>query len=267
MTVQRVEGNTAANTPPGQTAWRVTVPPDDPNTPLNEATNTFFLDGVQSNGTYLQDTGTAAYKTRYGCNNRQVQVHNLLKDFRLGLPPGLLTNPTAVTPCEAALFVIGACPPESVIGYSAATRHLHRWHQRRTDRHSYAADGRPAFCGAGPAGDLCPAGGAPGTPAHPDQSAHGRPRRATSASNSTVDSLPTALNGQFAKLLTIDTYLCARVPATRHLRPVRSGDRETVHRQPHLVQAGDDDHVRPPVALYRPILPALPATRRARTSR
>ena len=28
----------------------------------------------------------------------------------------------AVTPCAAALFVIGACPPDSVIGYSAGNQ-------------------------------------------------------------------------------------------------------------------------------------------------
>lgn len=223
VTVQRVEGNTAANIPLGGTAWRVTVPPDDPATPsLNEATSTFFLDlskkpdgtyVLKSNGTYVQDTGTAAYQSHYGCNNRQVQLHNLLKDFRLGLPPGLLTNPTAVTPCDSALFVIGACPAESVIGYSAAI-----------GIYTGGING-PPIATPTPLAVVKPFAeparlGTYVLPAEPPGPLPILVNLRTGGVqgdfgvDSVVDSLPTALNGQFAKLFTIDTYLCARVPCT-----------------------------------------------------
>jgi hypothetical protein len=213
VTVQRVEGNTAANVPPGQTAFRVTVPPDDPSTPLNEANRTFILDGTASNGTYVPDTGTASYLAHFGCNNRQVQLHNLMKDFRLGLPPGLLTNPTAVTPCEVPLFVIGACPPESVIGYSAAL-----------GIYTGGING-PPIATPTPLAVVKPFAeparlGTYVLPAEPPgplpilvNLRTGGPQ-ADFGVDSVVDSLPTALNGQFAKLFTIDTFLCARVPCT-----------------------------------------------------
>jgi len=213
VTIQRVEGNTAANNPPGTTAWRVTVPPDDPTTPLNEANRTFILDGTTSNGTYVPDTGTASYLVHYGCNNRQVQLHNLLKDFRLGLPPGLLTNPTAVTPCEAALFVIGACPAESVIGYSAAL-----------GIYTGGINGAPIatptpltvvqpFAEPARLGTYVLPAEPPGPLPILINLRTGGPEGDFGV-DSTVDSLPTALNGQFAKLFTIDTFLCARVPCT-----------------------------------------------------
>ena len=208
VTIHRVEGNTAANIPPGGTGVPVTVPPDDPSTPLNEATHTFILNGTASNGTAVRNTGTASYSVRYGCNNRQVQLHNLLKDFRLGLAPGLLGNPTAVRPCENFLFVIGACPAESVIGYSAAL-----------GIYTGGVNGPPIATPtpltvvqslAEPArlGTYV----LPAEPAGPLPILVNLRTDGDFGVDSIVDTLPTALNGQFAKLFSIDTYLCAQVP-------------------------------------------------------
>jgi len=120
--IQRVEGNTAANTPGADVGKQVIVPVDDPTTTADdfEATHTFTINGTSSNGVYVPGTGTALYAPQYGCNGRQVQFHNLLKDFRLSLPPGLLGNPTAVTPCPRSLFIASACPQESIVGNSVA---------------------------------------------------------------------------------------------------------------------------------------------------
>jgi hypothetical protein len=213
VTIHRVEGNTAANVPPGGTGKLVTVPPDDPGTPLNEATHTFTLNGTASNGpgtngASVPDTGTASYSRQYGCNNRQIQLHNLLKDFRLGLAPGLLGNPTAVTACEYFQFVIGACPAESVVGYSAAL-----------GIYTGGINGPPIatptpltvvkpFAEPARLGTYV----LPAEPPGPLPILINLRTDGDFGVDSLVDSLPTALNGQFAKLFTIDTYLCARVP-------------------------------------------------------
>ena len=226
VTIHRVEGNTAANVPQGGVGVRVTVPADIPGTPLNEATHTFFLDGatpsllddIKSNGAYVEDTGTVGYATNYGCTGRQVQQHNALKDFRLGLPPGLLSNPTAVVPCDYNLFVIGGCPAQSVIGYSAAL-----------GIYAGGINGPPistptSLVVVKPFAEPARLGTYV-LPAEPPGPLPILINLRTGAGDfgvdSIVDSLPTALNGQFAKLFTIDTYLCARVPCTGEtLQPV-----------------------------------------------
>ena len=156
----------------------------------------------------MQDTGTAAYQRAYGCNNRQVQQHNLMKDFRLGLAPGLLGNPTAVTPCEYALFVIGACPQESVVGFSAALGiYLGGINGSAIATPTPLTVVKP-FAEPARLGTFV----LPAEPPGPLPILINLRSDGDYGVDSLVDSLPTALNGQFAKLFSIDTYLCAKVP-------------------------------------------------------
>src|SRR5438105_6018224 len=51
-----------------------------------------------------------------GCTRQQYDART--KDLVFHLPPGLVGNPQAVTPCPQFLFIANTCPVDSQVGYS-----------------------------------------------------------------------------------------------------------------------------------------------------
>jgi hypothetical protein len=208
VSVQGIQGNTAANTdtpalPSGARTIVVTSP------------NTFTLDGSDGTGSGTYEPGTGSVNwgyTFWGCNGRELSTNTFLKDFVLSLPPGLLGNPTAITtPCPVALFIISSCPETAVVGNSIGLG----TYTGGSDQPIPAPTRLYVVDTIGPEPARLGTQVLPGDPPGPlpvlvnlrTSGQHG-----DFGVDSVVDTLPTQLGGQIAKIFTITTNLCPAAP-------------------------------------------------------
>lgn len=130
-----------------------------------------------------------------------------LKDFILHLPPGLLGNPASVTPCPTHLFLVVACPAESVVGF-AVTRATNNNSDPivvvPTPLYRVEETGlEPARLGTGVTNS---------TPPGPFTVAINLRSTGDYGIDSTLQNVPFVLGQLPAKVMEIDTVLCAQAP-------------------------------------------------------
>lgn len=175
----------------------------------------FTLDGSSGNGAFIagSNIAQAAYAPEYGCNLRQSEFNSLIKDFIISLPPGLLGNPTAVIPCPQALWILIACPAESVVGNSLALGLVNGAAPFLPNKVAAIQIPTPLYVletvGFEPA--RLGTSKLPADPPGPLPILVGVRSTGDFGVDSSVDTLPSALSFA-AKLTSIDTNLCKDVP-------------------------------------------------------
>lgn len=78
----------------------------------------FSVSAANQDSTPTTQAGAHPYQLRFGVdlNTSGGASDGDLRDFRLGLPPGFLINPTVASECSAAAFAGGSCPNSSQVG-------------------------------------------------------------------------------------------------------------------------------------------------------
>ena len=160
-----------------------------------------------------------------GCTRQQYDART--KDLIFHLPPGFVGNPMAVTPCPQFLFIANTCPIESQVGYSFSLAEQGlggnlaqvptRIHIVQTLGLEPARLGTDAILGE-------PSGPFPITVSLRTTGDYGI--------DSVVEALPTVVGNFDAKVVQIDTVLCARAPCTGTVGPPALGYPITVTPMP-----------------------------------